>query len=189
MSRCEDEDNPSYKDYGGRGIKVCDEWQNFSIFYEWCESRWVPGGHIDRIDVDGPYSPNNCQFVTRTQNNRNKRNNKVLTAFGESKCMAEWAEDPRCLVSEGTFAMRVNRDWDVEAALTTVADGTRKGRVAPNAGVVTAWGEIKTVSGWLKDDRCLIKNSKTLWLRINKYSWPPEKAMTQPIQAGRPRKQ
>jgi len=67
-----------YHRYGGRGISVCSLWGEYVPFREWAiENEWKPGQEIDRKDNDGNYSPDNCRFVTRTQNCQNKSNNKL----------------------------------------------------------------------------------------------------------------
>ena len=86
--RCNNPNNKSYKNYGGRGIKVCDEWQkDFMSFYNWAmqngykEEKLKNGLNkltIDRIDNDGNYEPTNCRFVTNAENAKNKRNSKGL---------------------------------------------------------------------------------------------------------------
>lgn len=91
--RCENPNRPKYKDYGGRGIKVCDEWHDCGAFAEWAfSSGYKRGLQIDRIDVNGDYCPENCRFVTPKQNSRNRRNTKRLTVNGESKTVVEWCE-------------------------------------------------------------------------------------------------
>lgn len=74
-SRCNNVNNGSYLDYGGRGIYVCVEWlHDFKPFNDWCISNgWVEGLQLDRIDNGGPYSPDNCRFVTMQENGFNKR--------------------------------------------------------------------------------------------------------------------
>ena len=73
--RCYNEKDPSFKNYGGRGISVCEEWKNnFINFYNWCmDNGYKKGLTIDRIDVNGNYEPNNCRFVDRFIQNRNTR--------------------------------------------------------------------------------------------------------------------
>ncbi|GAA2321871.1 hypothetical protein GCM10010149_88700 [Nonomuraea roseoviolacea subsp. roseoviolacea] len=119
-ARCEKPSNPQYKDYGARGIYVCDAWQDFNTFCQWAlDNGYSQELHLDRQDNDGPYSPENCRYVTPTQNSRNKRNNRLIEAFGESKTVAEWAEDPRCVVTDYTLRRRVvYADWDPEEAMT-----------------------------------------------------------------------
>jgi hypothetical protein len=71
--RCYNKDNKQYKDYGGRGIIVCDEWMNPKIFIEWCLANgWEKGLQIDRRDNDGNYDPDNCRFVTPKENSLNR---------------------------------------------------------------------------------------------------------------------
>ena len=93
MHRCYDEKRTKYKDYGGRGIKVCEEWHNPNCFITWAETHgWAEGLQLDRINNDGNYSPENCRFTTPKNNCRNRRNTKFLTINGETKSVAEWCE-------------------------------------------------------------------------------------------------
>lgn len=73
--RCYNPKNTGYANYGGRGIRVCDEWLNsFSAFYNWALSHGYDDTlTIDRINNDGNYEPNNCRWLTRAQQNKNKR--------------------------------------------------------------------------------------------------------------------
>lgn len=74
MHRCYREYNKSYSQYGGRGIKVCDRWKyNFLYFLEDMGKRPFPNAQIDRIDNDGNYEPDNCRWVTPSENLRNRR--------------------------------------------------------------------------------------------------------------------
>ena len=77
-NRCYNVHFKQYKDYGGRGIKVCDEWlYNFKAFYDWSiENGYSPELQIDRINNDGNYEPNNCRWVTRKVNMNNTRRNR-----------------------------------------------------------------------------------------------------------------
>lgn len=114
--------NPSfiyYKEYGGRGIKVCDEWlNNKESFYQWAMNNgYKEGLQIDRIDNNGNYEPSNCRWTTREQNNKNKRNNRYYTINGETHLMSEW-----CNLYNISFSMvRYRVDylhWDIYRALT-----------------------------------------------------------------------
>lgn len=92
QNRCKDPKNKSYLDYGGRGISVCDEWKDPSTFFEWAKTNgYREGLEIDRIDVNGNYSPDNCRWITRLENSNNKRNNKLIEYNGETKTLAQWA--------------------------------------------------------------------------------------------------
>ena len=76
--RCEQPTWEHYDQYGGRGIKICDEWQTFEGFMQWEHFEDIKAGlEIDRIDTDGDYSPSNCRLVTHVENSRNKRNAKL----------------------------------------------------------------------------------------------------------------
>ena len=76
--RCENVDSRNYKKYGGRGIKVCDEWQEFKPFGEWARANGYDDSlAIDRIDNDGNYEPSNCRWVSLAENNRNRRTVKI----------------------------------------------------------------------------------------------------------------
>jgi hypothetical protein len=100
--RCLNEKNPNYKYYGSRGIKICDEWKdNFQAFYNWSidngyNEEKLPSGRnkltIDRIDIDGDYTPSNCRFITYKQQNRNRRNNKRITYNNQTLTLVEWCE-------------------------------------------------------------------------------------------------
>jgi hypothetical protein len=78
-SRCQNPKKLAYASYGGRGITVCDEWQRFIPFMEWALTNGYRDDlECDRINNDGPYAPDNCRWVTRTENQRNKRPAKPL---------------------------------------------------------------------------------------------------------------
>ena len=92
-SRCENPNREKYKDYGGRGIKVCEEWHDAEVFCKWALANGYNGGlQIDRIDNDGNYEPSNCRWVTPKENSRNRRNTVCLTVNDETRCVAEWSE-------------------------------------------------------------------------------------------------
>lgn len=97
--RCCKSYEPRYDRYGGRGIKMCDEWLNdYSAFKEWAlASGYRPDAErgectIDRIDNDGDYSPSNCRWVSMREQANNKSTNRHITFRGETHTVAEWAE-------------------------------------------------------------------------------------------------
>lgn len=84
--RCQNPHHPAYNSYGGRGIKVCDKWQEFQPFYEWAiRTGYTTGGKnqsIDRIDVNGNYEPSNCRWATYKEQQNNRTDNKRFNVFG-----------------------------------------------------------------------------------------------------------
>lgn len=116
--RCYNPKIKAYKNYGGRGITVCDEWiNNFEAFCEWSKNNGFRIDlELDRIDNDKGYSPDNCRYVTHKENNRNRRNNRNITFNGETKTLSEWCEEMgECL---DTIGGRITRGWSIERALT-----------------------------------------------------------------------
>lgn len=92
-SRCENPKRENFERYGARGITVCEEWHEAKNFVEWAlNNGYKKGLQLDRIDNDKGYSPDNCRFVTPSENSRNRRNTKYLTLNGETKSVVEWCE-------------------------------------------------------------------------------------------------
>lgn len=88
--RCYNSNAINYPDYGGRGIKVCDEWEEFESFLEWSKrSGYKKGLTLDRIDNDGPYAPWNCRWADKVTQQNNKRNNRIAIIDGEQYTFAE----------------------------------------------------------------------------------------------------
>lgn len=93
LHRCLSVHSSSYDSYGGRGIKVCEEWREYDVFKEWAlNNGYSEGLSIDRIDVNGNYCPDNCKFSTTKEQANNKRSNVFVEINGESKTIAQWAE-------------------------------------------------------------------------------------------------
>lgn len=94
MRRCYDPNNRSYKDYGGRGIEVCEEWRaDFLAFSRYVGSRPSPEHSLDRRNNNGNYEPGNVRWATRTEQARNARSNVLLTYKGRTQCVAAWAQE------------------------------------------------------------------------------------------------
>jgi hypothetical protein len=167
LARCTQPNNHAYMSYGGRGIYVCDEWLSLPNFVRWgLANGSAVDLHLDRIDNDGPYSPDNCRFVSFKANMNNRRTSRYEEAFGERKTVAEWAQDPRCEVAYATLHQRLyQQGWDLEKSLKAVTHVT-----------LTAWGETKTLKEWVADSRCTTPE-RTLRNRI-KSGESPEIAMT-----------
>lgn len=91
IRRCEKETDKSYKNYGARGISVCEEWHDPCKFFEWADkSGYKHGLELDRIDVNGNYCPENCRWITSLENNNNRRNNVFISMNGEEHTISEW---------------------------------------------------------------------------------------------------
>lgn len=115
--RCDNKNVKSFSDYGGRGIKVCAEWnESFETFRDWAfESGYKEGLEIDRIDVDGNYSPDNCRWVSRQINANNKRNNHRITINGETKTLGEWCKEYG--INRKTVQSRISYGWKEDESL------------------------------------------------------------------------
>lgn len=117
--RCENYTNKNYKDYGGRGIKVCEEWSNyFTAFYDWSISNgYKKGLSIDRIDNNGDYCPENCRWIDHRKQMNNTRRNRFITFNGETKTISEWAKNLG--YSSSIIRDRLKLGWTIEKAITT----------------------------------------------------------------------
>lgn len=120
-NRCYRTKDKSYAIYGGRGITVCDEWLNsFQVFYDWSMANgYEEGLTLERKDTNKGYSPENCCWITKAEQARNRRSNHPLTYKGETKLLVDWAEEYN--ISFKTLSRRIRDGWDVERALTEPA--------------------------------------------------------------------
>lgn len=123
-TRCYNKNFHRYSDYGGRGIFICNEWKDdFSVFAKWAmENGYVEDLSIERLDNNGPYSPNNCKWATAYEQTRNTRSNNHITHNGKTKILSDWAKDLGLQQSVVGQRMR-NYGWSVEMALTTPSMG------------------------------------------------------------------
>lgn len=112
-ARCLD---PLHPNYGGRGITVCDRWNDYSNFAE-DMGEPLRGATLDRIDNDQGYSPENCRWATMKEQSRNRRSNRRVTYRGETRALIEWAEISG--INFGTLKSRLNRGWAVEKSIET----------------------------------------------------------------------
>lgn len=119
-SRCHNPKSISYKNYGGCGIRVCDEWigrGGFKRFISDIGHRPVGNYTIERLDNKGNYEPGNCVWATTKQQSRNTSRNRVLEFNGKKQCLADWALELGMSVPT-LFNRIVYRKWPIEVALT-----------------------------------------------------------------------
>lgn len=125
--RCNRPNATQYKDYGGRGIKVCEEWdKSFQAFYDWSYANGYDDNlTIDRIDNNKGYYPENCRWATYKEQMRNKRTNHIITYKNQSQCISQWCEELN--LSYSAVTGRLRRGWSVEKALSTPTNRTFDG--------------------------------------------------------------
>lgn len=116
--RCNNPNSKDYKNYGGRGITCCYEWNNFKSFYNWAINDYKKGLQLDRINNNKGYSPNNCRWVTPKENALNRRNNIYINGVLGKVWFERQPKDPS--VSYILFYNRVFRlGWNLNKALLT----------------------------------------------------------------------
>lgn len=113
-ARCLNVNHSEYKNYGGRGITVCDRWMEFENFLDDMGER-PEGLELDRIENSKGYYPGNCQWTSRIQNIMNRRCTRTLTVNGTTRTWVDWAK--RTDISRGALKMRLQRGWPVEKAV------------------------------------------------------------------------
>jgi len=111
-NRCRNPNDRAYKNYGGRGITICRQWEkDYQIFREWAfENGYKNGMWIDRIDNDGPYSPENCRWSTSKEQSKNKRTSVFVMYKGKRMNLADAAEQSG--IKWSTLRRRINLGWD-----------------------------------------------------------------------------
>ena len=107
--RCNNPNNSSYKNYGGRGVSICKEWNDdFLAFQKWSKENGAQVGlQIDRIDVNGNYEPSNCRWVDTITQANNKRSNRVIEYRGEKHTVMEWSR--KTGVKESVIRSRIDK--------------------------------------------------------------------------------
>lgn len=116
--RCLNPNNPRYQHYGGKGVKIHQDWiDDFMAFKKWAmENGYKDHLTIDRIDVNGDYNPSNCRWISNKKQQNNRTNNRLITFRGETKTLKEWSE--KTGLKYQTLQKRLNKGWTVEEALT-----------------------------------------------------------------------
>lgn len=158
-TRCYSSHSKDYKNYGGRGIKICEEWLDYKYFREWSlSSGYIEGLTIDRIDNDGNYEPNNCKWLTMAEQQRNKRNNRIITYNGESSTLVEWGE--KCHIHPDRIGARLNSGWSVEDSLFTKVKSPVKNNKIPDIGLkIKEYRKVKKMTQMELADELGVKNT------------------------------
>lgn len=121
--RCYDPKNNRYQNYGGKGVKVCDEWQDYATFREWAYSTGYDDKAtygkctIERIDVDGNYEPSNCTWKTIKEQCYNRTSNRYLSFNGKTQTITEWEKELH--LPKDRIGDRLRKGWSIERALST----------------------------------------------------------------------
>lgn len=117
--RCYNENNVKYKNWGGIGIIMCEEWKkDFKPFFDWCmENGWKKGLQVDKDTKGGKiYSPENCILTTSKVNNNKRRNNFIIEYDGRKQTLSEWASETG--IGGGTIRNRIEKHkWSIQDAL------------------------------------------------------------------------
>lgn len=116
-TRCYNPNHNTYKIYGKRGIKMCEEWKNsFVSFRDWSiKNGYSDSLSLDRIDVNGDYEPSNCRWATKKQQANNTRSNVYISYKGETHTLAEWSDITG--IKELTLASRKRKGWSDEECI------------------------------------------------------------------------
>lgn len=120
-ARCNNPNHPRYEDYGGRGIKVCSEWNNsFTKFAEDMYPKPFKEAQLDRINNEGNYEPSNVRWSSRSENRRNCRDTIYVNVDGEDKILADLYDELKPNMDYKTLRMRItDLGWDIDRALNT----------------------------------------------------------------------
>lgn len=158
-TRCYNSNSPQFKNYGARGIKICDEWlTDFMNFYNWSMSNGYSDNlTLDRIDVNGNYEPNNCRWVTSKVQANNRRTNKLIEYNGEIKTLMEWCEYHG--INYKTVRDRLKRGWAIDKALKYPVENKFKGDL------IEIDGQLKNLNEWCKHFNI---NRSTVMYRVRK---------------------
>lgn len=170
---CMNASHLGYENYGGRGIRVCAEWQVYDAFHQWATAYGYQSGfYLVRRDPSADFDPESCEWCAAPMTTQaiNARKTTLYEAFGEVKSLPAWARDARCNVSLVAIHGRLKLGWDLERALTTPTTTAR---------TRFAFGEAKTLADWGKDPRCAVP-LQTVKSRL-KCGWMLERALTTPL--------
>jgi|SRR5882757_437353 len=190
MDRCYDPDHPMFPRYGGRGIKVCDEWHNFATYAVQLPAGYFDKAHLDRIDNDGDYEPQNVRWVSALENHNNRADHFRIEYDGRTQNLSQWARELNINIATLHTRLAV-WDWPVERAFETPPlDAAQRMLVARTKRYE---GHVKKINLTSRTHRKVIYDGrmvtltelskicgvsvKLLYKRIFERGWPIEKAV------------
>lgn len=126
IRRCHDPRRKDFSKYGGRGIKVCDEWrESYDVFEQWSLSHgYRDGMTLDRICNNRGYSPGNCRWISKRQQSYNRKSNRYITIDGRTQTLEQWAAEMG--MGPDVIKHREDRGWSIEEAILTPKGGKRR---------------------------------------------------------------
>lgn len=178
IHRCTNPKRDRYKNYGGRGIKVCEEWANNSEeFIEWSLSNGYQDGlTLDRIDVDGNYKPSNCKWSNLKEQANNKRNNVFININGDIRTVAQWSDYigiSRNIIYK--WVSRYGEEYAISQILNVIENGeyTKITKKKLNCSICN----VEYEGGWGGNEKHLCPNCKKAeskrrsreWMKNNYY--------------------
>lgn len=169
IGRCHNPTDSDFKNYGSRGIKVCQEWRNdFMVFFNYIGKRPSLKHSVDRINNNGNYGPGNVRWASRKTQANNSRHNRLITIDGVTKNIAQWATFMG--ISRLTICNRLFNDWSPEKSVLHPIRPLRTRTINVN-------NVIKTTEQWAK----IMNIRPGLITQRLRRGWTPERAVTQPI--------
>lgn len=166
-TRCTNPNIPDWENYGGRGIRLCEEWHEFIPFMEWAKSHGYEDGlTIERIDVNGDYCPENCCWIPKEEQVNNRRTSVIVNVDGRDKTITSLAREHNIPVE--TVRHRLKFGWSVKDALT------RERRTWPEGKRITCKGKTLSLRGWEKETGIY---AGTIAKRLER-GWTTEDALT-----------
>lgn len=147
--RCHNPNFIYYHNYGGRGITVCDEWQDFHTFEQWAYANdYSDDLTIDRINTNGNYEPSNCRWTTMKVQTNNKRNNRLITYNGKTQTESQWADELG--ISFTVLRNRLHKGFPLDKAF--------EDKDLRETDKITYQGKTQTISEWARETGVNRKN-------------------------------
>jgi hypothetical protein len=117
VNRCTSDRNREYKNYGGRGIRICQQWLDYKAFAIWATTNgYKTNLTLERKNVNGNYEPENCTWATMKEQNNNRTNNHLITFGGKTQTLQQWSEEFG--IKKPTLLWRLGHGWPLDQAFT-----------------------------------------------------------------------